>query len=368
MKKEEKLEIIKQMADDYLAGKGTFTQLQKEYHVSSSYVKDYLREQGYIIKTGYKYQTVVGLKPAIEEYIANLNNKPSITKIAEKYGIMRKTLSDNLKELGYEIINYQNMVKFDNTIFDSIDTEEKAYWLGFIYADGYISSTEYAFEISLKSEDKEHLDKFNKFMKHNDPNHVKVGNVSCNEKICERCRWGVKDKHLWEILKSYGCIPNKSLVLKFPSLEIFRKKSLVKDFIRGYWDGDGTITFQDKEHQNIQLKVLGTEDFLTDIQDNLPLKYVYSLTNNSPNNTITKVLSINGKNAFKLAYYLYNNSNIYLKRKFDRYLYFCRVYKELYTKLQTENGEVCDDNPVLSSEIKESEPVQSVEIEPEKSE
>ena len=81
------------------------------------------------------------------------------------------------------------------------------------------------------------------------------------------------------------------------------------------------------------------------------------LTNNSPNNTITKVLSINGKNAFKLAYYLYNNSNIYLKRKFDRYLYFCRVYKELYTELQTENGEVCDDNPVLSSEIKESEPV-----------
>lgn len=74
-------------------------------------------------------------------------------------------------------------------------------------------------------------------------------------------------------------------------------------------------------------------------------------------NTITKVLSINGKNAFELAYYLYNNSNIYLKRKFDKYLYFCRVYKELYTKLQTENGEVCDDNPVLSSEIKKSEPV-----------
>lgn len=83
--------------------------------------------------------------------------------------------------------------------------------------------------------------------------------------------------------------------------------------------------------------------------------FKFSLTNNSPNNTITKVLSINGKNAFELAYYLYNNSNIYLKRKFDKYLYFCRVYKELYTKLQTENGEVCDDNPVLSSEIKESE-------------
>ena len=43
-------------------------------------------------------------------------------------------------------------------------------------------------------------------------------------------------------------------------------------------------------------------------------------------------------------------------------------FEELNGQLQTENGEVCDDNPVLSSEIKESEPMQSVEVEPDKSE
>ena len=60
------------------------------------------------------------LKVNIKDYTCP--NVLKIHKIAEKYGIMRKTLSDNLKELGHEIINYQNMVKFDYTIFDSIDT------------------------------------------------------------------------------------------------------------------------------------------------------------------------------------------------------------------------------------------------------
>lgn len=52
----------------------------------------------------------------------------------------------------------------------------------------------------------------------------------------------------------------------------------------------------------------------------------------------------------------------------QKFLNLPSIIKELNGQLQTENGEVCDDNPVLSSEIKEFEPVQSVEIEPEKSE
>ncbi|MGM9535052.1 MAG: hypothetical protein ACI3VR_07355, partial [Intestinibacter sp.] len=65
-----------------------------------------------------------------------------------------------------------NRPKFNEHIFDVIDTEEKAYWLGFIFADGYIGSTPlepnkksvYNFELSLKLEDTSHLEKFKSFI------------------------------------------------------------------------------------------------------------------------------------------------------------------------------------------------------------
>ena len=54
-------------------------------------------------------------------------------------------------------INYHNLPKFHETIFDCIDTEDKAYWLGFIYADGTIRSENlnhfYQFELSLQLKD-----------------------------------------------------------------------------------------------------------------------------------------------------------------------------------------------------------------------
>ena len=64
--------------------------------------------------------------------------KQSISQLAKEYGICRDTISANFKKIGLQPINYQNVIKFNNTVFDSVDTEEKAYWLGFIYADGYI--------------------------------------------------------------------------------------------------------------------------------------------------------------------------------------------------------------------------------------
>lgn len=64
---------------------------------------------------------------------------------------------------------------------------------------------------------------------------------------------------------------------------------------------------------------------------------------------------VNGKNGLELLYYLYENSTIYLTRKFDKYKEYCRLYKELYRELQTKNGESTKADTVLNSETKESE-------------
>ena len=50
------------------------------------------------------------------------------------------------------------------THFENIDTEEKAYWLGFLYADGYVNANEDKIELCLAEKDFHHLEKFKNFI------------------------------------------------------------------------------------------------------------------------------------------------------------------------------------------------------------
>ena len=259
---------------------------------------------------GAKASSVIAMKSAIDEYINQ--DSPSITKIASKYKIDKGALSRRLKSLGIEIINHQNKATFDEFIFDSIDTEEKAYWLGFIFADGTISSTSNLFELSLKASDVEHLNKFNLFMKCTTKDKVKINKVSCGEIISERCRWHSKNSHLKQSLIKLGCVPNKSLILMFPDKSIFKDESLIRHFIRGYWDGDGCLTWHDVSHTIPCVFVLGTEDFLTGIKNYLPLKFDYKLTLASHNtlNSITKTFNVVGKNGYEFRTWKYVQKKI----------------------------------------------------------
>lgn len=214
--------------------------------------------------------------------------------------------------------------------FDSIDTEEKAYWLGFIFADGNISKSErmykgklkrgnYRFELSLKAEDKSHLEKFAKAIGFN-----KEVKISKAVNRANRCRLYFNNKHLWTILNSYGCTPNKSLTLTFPKLEIFLNKELIKHFIRGYIDGDGSICYRNAVHTDFQLRILGTENFLTILQQQLPLE---------KQNKLHKDINIfelcfSGSRGLYVCNYLYKNSNIHLDRKYSRYIEYSRLYQE----------------------------------------
>lgn len=339
--------LIKQATDEFLAGTLTLTEISKKYKLDYNILVSELRSRGYIFRKGYNSKTTLNLKSAIDEYL--VGEKPSLTKLSKKYGVSRNTLSKAIKELGYSVENYQNKPEFNEHVFDVIDTEEKAYWLGFIFADGYVSLNSNNFEISLNGEDKVHLEKFNIFIE-GPIDKVKVGKVKCGNTICKRCRWGSRSKHLKEVLISYGCVPQKSLILQFPSVSIFKSPSLIRHFIRGYWDGDGCLTWSNKEHTYLGISVLGTEDFLTSMKEYLPLKFDYKLGYNNDSDK-TRVLSLFGKNGFELAKYLYSNCTIYLDRKYEKYLEYCRLYEESYRGLGDKNGEGCDANTVLNSEI-----------------
>lgn len=94
---------------------------------------------------------------AVKEYINTSFYDRSIGNISNKYGINRKTLTKYLKDQGVEVTNNYNRSDFFREAFDVIDTEEKAYWLGFMYADGYIASKGNVVGLNLSLKDIDHL-------------------------------------------------------------------------------------------------------------------------------------------------------------------------------------------------------------------
>ena len=222
-----------------------------------------------------------------------------------------------------------------------------------MFADGTISSsplredakTQYQIELSLSSKDVSHLEKFAKFIEYSQP--IYVDEV--------RCRLSIYSKHMWRVLNVNGCTPKKSLTLRFPRKELFKDQNLIRHFIRGYWDGDGCLTYSDKNHTKPEISVIGTDEMLMPIID-------YICDESKPNirilhpdkQSIIKYFNLVGLRAYKAISKLYMNSTIYLERKYEKYLEYCRLYEESYRELQTKIGEGCDANPEVITETKES--------------
>lgn len=341
---------LDEIVDLLLSGEKSLSEVTKNYKDTEQVIIDRFKELGYYkVEKGKKITSCAKYKYAADKYI-ELGGFPStnITKIAKEFKISPNELSDYISTY-YPDIKILGKANFNEDVFDSIDTEEKAYWLGFIFADGTISSsptreeakTQYQFELSLSSKDLTHLEKFAKFIEYKQP-------LFCDE---IRCRLSLYSKHLWQVLNVNGCTPQKSLTLRFPRTELFKNKDLIRHFIRGYVDGDGCLTWNNKNHTYPEISVLGTDEMLHSIISYLPLEDKPILKILHPDKqSVIKYFSLTGEKAYIIASYLYNNSMISLQRKYDKYLEYCRLYEKLYRELEDNIGEGCDANTEITKE------------------
>ena len=205
----------------------------------------------------------------------------------------------------------KRIINCNETIFDVIDTEEKAYWLGFIFADGYVCTNTYSVGLNLSLKDKETVMAFTNFMG------FKGGcNITESHKFgCGyMCSTVIANKHLWESLVNKGVVPHKSLILEFPKEDLFTDKHLIYHFLRGYCDGDGTLGVNSKTKSNMEesLMFVGTKPFLEGVQKYLGKGYLMQ----KPNcNEKTYRLSYSTQKANNAAKLMYENATIYLPRK-----------------------------------------------------
>lgn len=250
-----------------------------------------------------------------QDYLINYN----IQKLAKEYTVSPARIRTVLRNKKITIISDRKELwkkrfpRYSN-IFKIIDTPEKAYWLGFLYADGSVNKNTNTLRINLSSVDEEHLIKFKNFLGATNTT-IKRNDKIEQGKVYEISYFSISDQILINDLIDKGCTPNKTYSLSFPNEDIVPKK-LIFHFIRGFFDGDGSI-YLDEKRNRICLNFTGTADMLNEIKhiigkDNLKLE----------NKEQFFVLHIDGnKQVINILTKIYENSSdeIVLSRKYKKF-------------------------------------------------
>lgn len=209
--------------------------------------------------------------------------------------------------------------------FDIIDTEEKAYWLGFLTADGWINQNEAthsaAVGIDLQYSDINHLKKFNKSINGNYQITDRWKSCPISTKDTEKkhhiCTIRIFSKIMYNSLSLFGFSNNKTYSVKFPDLA----PELVRHYIRGYFDGDGCFTITNKTFQTNF--VTASEEFkngLINALNNIDINISDCSYINKCGTTMYRPDITKNSDRIKFLDYIYKDSTVYLDRKYKKYL------------------------------------------------
>lgn len=304
-------ESIMSIANKFKVDRGALTRTISEYEIYTIDGND-----------GYMYYFEENELKLVNYFIEHPHIKISELKRLFNSNIKSDTLKHWMAILGHE---YQPHYKYSNNqnAFNEILTEEDAYWLGFITADGYINETNGWLNIGLGEIDLEHLKKFLRYMKFTEeeiPQVIKQrtggaytrDNITYTITICGR--------KLINNLKQYGLFQGKSgkeVPYKCSTIE------LEKAYIRGLLDGDGYI-----RSTEYGVGLVGSQEILQYVRDFLGQQLNWKDYKNKyihEHGTIYK-FAVGGKNISKdILTLLYENSSIYLDRKYNLYEQYCRV-------------------------------------------
>ena len=222
---------------------------------------------------------------------------------------------------------------YNKDYFQKIDMEDKAYWLGFLYADGCINRLyknerlkSMSLELSLCGEDKHHLEKFNESLESNVPIHKKIAKYK--DKQYEAYRLTISCTKMCYDLIDKKCTPNKTYDIRLPSLDIV-PINYMRDFLRGYFDGDGCISvtkMNDKPH--IVINFTGMEAMLNDIASFLIDQKIITVSPKIHFDKRSKACSMYfyGDTVKDFLDYIYDNANVYLDRKYNKYMNYYKDY------------------------------------------
>jgi len=258
-------------------------------------------------------------KLVIKRYVLH---RQSANEIAKLECIDRKTVFRILKRNNLKsrtLAEATLMYSCNDNYFEKIDTEEKAYWLGALYADGNVSTNGRNSGLVFLSQ--KDYDWINKFLRCIQSTNKPVREFHKKFKT-EIWKARITSLKMFNDLVSLGCVPRKSLIIEFPKLHL----ALINHFIRGYFDGDGTVGV----YRNLTThswKILksgfcsGSECFLKELVEYLPVKTKTIYKNHIYN------IKFSLRDSILLYEYMYKDASVYLERKHNIFVDYISSYK-----------------------------------------
>lgn len=261
------------------------------------------------------------INDAVNFYINN--EKETAKTVAEKFNISSSSLAYHLLKRGVARQKGAK-TKIENVnYFDIINTEEKAYFLGWIMADGNVSihNQQYSLKLQVTIKDKDVIDYFLKVIKSSNKTLIKkskkdkIGNRIIN--VNEAYYVSLTSRHMIESLIKHGITPNKTGKETIPNSV---PDHLKRHFIRGFFDGDGCASFFQSGKRTgtrYHFGFVGPRDMLIDIQSHV----------GESTGIYDKVgvcqFGYGKKQGLILYKYMYENCNIWFERKRN-------IFEEVY--------------------------------------
>lgn len=240
-----------------------------------------------------------------------VNKGYSANKASKELRIDNGTMRKRLKERYGQIFLPDGKKQIDSTFFSKIDTEEKAYWLGFLTADGYVKDN--IIELALAEIDKKHVENFKTSIKSQHALSKKTSKI--NDKTFYSYRISIRDKQMANDLRSYGLTNNKSYDAYIPS-EIQIPNNLFRHYIRGMFDGDGSI-YNGANGINISIITASEQmhkDFYYAVKKHVNIEMLARITRN-----LFELRLFSKKDVYRFLSWIYDDSTIYLERKYNKF-------------------------------------------------
>lgn len=203
---------------------------------------------------------------------------------------------------------------------DLLDKHDLHYLLGYTYTDGSIIKRNNTYRVNWSSIDLELIEWIKDLLGKNAKSIIRKDKMNCY-------RYDLYGVDIASEFMSRGIVPNKTYMNIFPTID----KLYLKDFFRGFFDGDGNVCKINISNKSYGLQITIVNKLKENLQSlgNLLREELDIIPKITPKLEASFRLCYSTYEVMRLFYWMYDSPSFYLKRKKNVFLKFLEDRKDL---------------------------------------